>query len=231
MVDYSFKEDFQYKHENPYHERLGEFGDFVLRDHEAEAFRGRWNKDVFKREGNLFLEIGTGAGHFMIDYCADHPNDNFVGLDYRFKRSFYLVKKLAALEFKSFRYLRAKGERVEFMFGENELDGIFYFFPDPWPKTKHNKKRLIQEPFLKSAYKALKPGAIFYIKTDHDDYAAWMEREIKKCGLFDVILESKDLRLEHPDHLLCKYTTGFEKIFLEQKIKIKAFVLKSKKCL
>lgn len=229
MVDYSFKEDFKYKHENPYHERLGEFGDFVLRDHEAEAFKGLWNKEVFKREGNLFLEIGTGAGHFMIDYCADHPNDNFVGLDYRFKRSFYLAKKLAALEIKNFRYLRAKGERVEFMFAENELDGIFYFFPDPWPKTKHNKKRLIQEHFLKSAYNALKPGAIFYIKTDHDDYAAWMEKEIKKCGLFDILLESKDLRLDHPEHLLSKYTTGFEKIFLEQGIKIKAFVLKSKK--
>lgn len=229
MVDYSFKEDFKYKHENPYHDRLGEFGDFVLRDHEAEAFKGLWNTDVFKREGNLFLEIGTGGGHFMIDYCSDHPLDNFVGLDYRFKRSFYLAKKLAALEFKNFRYLRAKGERVEFMFGENELDGIFYFFPDPWPKTKHNKKRLIQGHFLESAYKVLKPGAIFYIKTDHDDYAAWMEREIKKCGLFDVLLESKDLRAEHPEHLLSKYTTGFEKIFLEQGIKIKAFVLKSKK--
>jgi tRNA (guanine-N7-)-methyltransferase len=217
MVDYSFKEDFKYKHENPYHERLGEFGDFVLRDHEAEAFKGLWNKDVFKRDGNLFLEIGTGAGHFMIDYCVDHPNDNFVGLDYRFKRSFYLAKKLAALDLKNFRYLRAKGERIEFMFAENELDGIFY------------KKRLIQEHFLKSAYRALKPGAIFYIKTDHDDYAAWMEREIKKCGLFDVLLESKDLRHEYPEHLLSKYTTGFERIFLEQGIKIKAFVLQSKK--
>ena len=115
------------------------------------------------------------------------------------------------------------------MFEENELDGIFYFFPDPWPKTKHNKKRLIQEPFLKSANKCLRPGGIFYIKTDHDDYAAWMEREIKKCDLFEILLESKDLRAEHPEHLLAKYTTGFEKIFLEQGIKIKAFVLRSKK--
>ncbi|NOT80815.1 MAG: tRNA (guanosine(46)-N7)-methyltransferase TrmB [Bacteriovoracaceae bacterium] len=229
MVDYSFKEYFKYKHENPYHERLGAFSEFVLRDHEAEAHKGKWNKEVFKKEGELFLEIGTGAGHFMIDYCRDHPEVNFVGLDYRFKRSFALAKKLSEVVVKNFRYLRAKGERIEFMFEENELDGIFYFFPDPWPKTKHNKKRLIQEPFLKSAYKTIKPGGIFYIKTDHDDYALWMEREIKKCGLFDVILESKDLRLEHPDHLLAKYTTGFEKIFLEQGIKIKAFVLRSKK--
>lgn len=230
MTDYSFKEDFKYKHENPYHDRMGEFSDFVFRDHEAEAFKGLWNKEVFKREGPLFLEIGTGAGHFMIDYCTDHPDQHFVGLDYRFKRSFYLAKKLSTLEFKNFRYLRAKGERIEYMFAENELDGIFYFFPDPWPKTKHNKKRLIQETFLKSAHKTLKPGGIFYIKTDHDDYAAWMEKEIKKQGdLFEILLESKDLRAEYPEHLLAKYTTGFEKIFLEQGIKIKAFVLRTKK--
>lgn len=229
MVDYSFKEDFKYKHENPYHDKLGEFSDFVLRDHDAEAHKGKWNKEVFKRDGELFLEIGTGAGHFMIDYCIDHPEHHFVGLDYRFKRSFHLAKKLATLEFKNFRYLRAKGERIEYLFEENELDGIFYFFPDPWPKTKHNKKRLIQETFLKSAHKALKPGGIFYIKTDHDDYAAWMEKEIKKCDFFEILLESKDLRAEHPDHFLAKYTTGFEKIFLQQGIKIKAFVLRTKK--
>jgi tRNA (guanine-N7-)-methyltransferase len=171
----------------------------------------------------------------MIDYCFDHSNDHFIGLDYRFKRSFYLAKKLAALNKdnkdspKNFRYLRAKGERIEFLFGENELDGIFYFFPDPWPKTKHNKKRLIQEPFLKSAYKVLKPKAYFYIKTDHDGYAEWMEKEIKKSGLFDIVLQSSNLRDEFPDHLLSQYTTGFERIFLEQKIPIKAFVLQSKK--
>lgn len=230
MVDHSFKEDFKYKHDNPYHDRLGQFDEFVLRDHEAEAHKGQWNKLVFKRESPLFLEIGTGAGHFMIDYCLDHPDHNFVGLDYRFKRSFQLAKKLSTLEYKNFRYLRAKGERIEFMFAENELDGLFYFFPDPWPKTRHHKKRLLQEPFLKSAHKVLKAGAIFYIKTDHDDYAEWMDREIKaQPHLFEVILESRDLRAEYPEHFLAKYTTGFEKIFLKQGIKIKAFVLKTKK--
>lgn len=229
MVDHSFKEDFKYKHDNPYHDRLAQFSDFVMRDNESEAYRGRWNQEVFKRDGKLFLEIGTGAGHFMIDYCADHPDHNFVGLDYRFKRSFALAKKLAAIENKNFRYLRAKGERIEFQFAENELDGLFYFFPDPWPKARHHKKRLIQQPFLHSAYKVLKPGAIFYIKTDHDGYAEWMEKEIKEFGKFEILLESKDIRAEHPDHFLCKYTTGFEKIFLQQGIKIKAFVLRSNK--
>lgn len=230
MVDNSYKEGFKYKHENPYHDRLEAFADFVMRDDEAEVHRGSWNKDIFKKDGPLFLEIGSGAGHFMIDYCQDHPEHHFVGLDYRFKRSFQLAKKLATIENKNFRYLRAKGERVEFIFAENELDGIFYFFPDPWPKARHNKKRLFQKPFLEAAFRALKPGGIFYVKTDHDGYAEWMKEEIEKVtDKYELILESKDLRVEFPEHFLAKYTTGFEKIFLTQGIKIKAFVLKSKK--
>lgn len=230
MVDNSYKEGFKYKHENPYHDKLEAFADFVMRDDEAEVHRGNWNKDVFKKDGPLFLEIGSGAGHFMIDYCQDHPEHHFVGLDYRFKRSFQLAKKLATIENKNFRYLRAKGERIEFIFSENELDGIFYFFPDPWPKARHNKKRLFQKPFLEAAFRSLKPGGIFYVKTDHDGYAEWMKEEIEKVtDKFELILESKDLRVEFPEHFLAKYTTGFEKIFLTQGIKIKAFVLKSKK--
>lgn len=229
MEDHSLKEDFKYKHDNPYHDKLGAFDDFVMRDNESEIFRGKWNDDVFKKPGELYLEIGTGAGHFMIEYCEKNPTHNFVGLDYRFKRSFQLAKKLAVIENKNFRYLRAKGERVEFIFSENELDGIFYFFPDPWPKTRHNKKRLIQAPFLEAAFKVIKPGGIFYIKTDHDDYAEWMKREITAFKKFEIILESKDLRVDYPNHLLSQYITGFEKIFISQGIKIKAFVLKSTK--
>jgi tRNA (guanine-N7-)-methyltransferase len=229
MDDHSLRADFKYKHDNPYHDKLGQFDNIVMRDNESEVFRGKWNTEVFKREGPLFLEVGSGAGHFMMEYCQKNPSHNFVGLDYRFKRSFSLAKKLAKLDYRNFRYLRAKGERVDFIFNENELDGIFYFFPDPWPKTKHLKKRLFQGPFLEACYKSLKPNGILYVKTDHDGYAEWMEAEILKFKKFKVILQSKDLRSEYPDHLLSEYITGFEKIFISQGIKIKAFVLQSNK--
>ncbi len=230
MTDHSFKADFKYKHTNPYHDRLAEFSDFVMRDNDAEKFSGKWNQEVFKRAAPLCLEIGTGYGDFMMDYCQKYPEMNFVGLDYRFKRSFTVAKKLSEHPSRDFfKYLRAKGERIEFMFEENELDHLFYFFPDPWPKTRHNKKRLIQKPFLDSAVRTLKPGATFWIKTDNDDYAEWMEREISAHGGFEYILKSKDLRAEYPEHFLASFETKFEKIFLSQGIKIKAFVLKNKK--
>lgn len=229
MTDHTFNEDFKYTTKNPYHDKLAEFDGFVFRDHEAEENKGKWSSEVFKREAPLCLEVGSGYGQFMRDYCEKNPEVNFVGLDYRFKRCFELAQKLAKHPNKNFRYLRAKGERVEFMFNPGEVDRIFYFFPDPWPKARHNKKRLFQEPFLQSAYKILKPGGKLLVKTDHDEYAEWMKEVMAESELFNVTFATDDLHKEYPEHFLADFPTKFEKIFLKKGINIKAFVLESKK--
>lgn len=229
MTDLTFSETFNYTHQNPYHDKLSEYADFVLRDKEGEAYQGIWNQDIFKRKAPLMVEIGSGHGDFMMDYCENNPSVNFIGIDYRFKRSFQLAKNLEKKNLSNLKFLRAKGERIEYLFGNNEVDRLYYFFPDPWPKTRHHKKRLFQAPFLNSAYKVLRPGGEIHIKTDHDGYALWMLEEISKSPLFELTFSTMDLRGEHPTHSLAQFTTKFEKIFIKKGILIKAFCLKSKK--
>ena len=228
-MDKSFSQDFIYSHKNPYHEKLSAFDDFVFRDHLSEENKGRWNKDIFKKEANLNLEIGSGYGHFMMEYCLKNPDINFVGLDYRFKRSYTLVKKLQSHPYKNFRYLRAKGERIDFIFEEDELNNIFYFFPDPWPKARHNKKRLFQRPFLERAYRVLRPMGKIFIKTDHDEYANWMLEVINNQDLFELKFFTNNLWEETTEQFLTSFQTKFEKIFRSKNINIKGFVLESKK--
>ena len=236
-MDHTYRPDFVYKHDNPYHDRLGEFQEFVLRDTEGEAYRGTWNEKYFKRQAPLYLEIGTGHGDFMMEFCERNRDANFVGLDYRFKRSYHLAKKLSKMEDKNFCYLRARGERIALTFAENEVDGIFFFFSDPWPKKRHHKKRLFQEPLLQNAYQILKPGGKLYVKTDHDGYAEWMENLLQNQGQFVTNFKTKNLWEELAGGVfaadsvpfLSTFQTKFEKIFVSQGTKIKAFELTSTK--
>jgi tRNA (guanine-N7-)-methyltransferase len=225
--NFCYRSDFKYTHDNPYHDRLGIFEQFVLRDEAAETNVGEWNQKIFQNSFPLEVEIGSGYGEFMLEYCQKNPQINFIGMDHRFKRSFQLAKKLSQLEHKNFRYLRARGERIEFMFAESEVQSLFYFFPDPWPKTRHHKKRLFQKPFLNAAHKVLKPGGTLFVKTDHDGYFDWMLNQIKEEKRFEIILQSRDLRREYPEHFLSQFTTKFEKIFLSQGTLIKSIVLRN----
>ncbi|MEX0797895.1 MAG: tRNA (guanosine(46)-N7)-methyltransferase TrmB [Bacteriovoracaceae bacterium] len=223
--DFAFKQDFKYKHDNPYHDKLGLFDHFVLRDDEGERHRGNWSQEVFKNDNELAVEIGTGFGHFMMDYTQKNPSENFVGLDHRFKRSFHLARKLEKLEHKNFRYLRARGERLHHLFGESEISKLFYFFPDPWPKNRHHKKRLFQKTFLDIAHQTIRPQGEFLIKTDHDGYFEWMLDELKDETRLKIQMVTHDLKKEFPDHFLASFETKFEKIFIKKGIKIKAMVL------
>ncbi len=227
--DHALKADFQYTHSNPYHDKLSLFQEFVLRDAECEQFGGRWNLDVFQREAPLHLEVGSGFGKYMAEYCAANPQVNFIGMDYRFKRSFQVAKKLHKVGHRHFRYLRAKGERIGFMFAPGEVDTIHYLFPDPWPKARHHKKRLFQSPFILAMHKILAPQGTVLIKTDDPGLYEWMQEFLQLpeiSPLFTIEMQTQDLWCEYPQHALCQFKTHFEEIFLQQGKKINAMVLR-----
>ncbi len=227
-LDAAYTDGFSYTHKNPYHDKLDKFSSFVFRDLEAEQFRGKWRSDLFHNDSVLNVEIGSGFGHFMREYVSDHPTENFIGMDYKFKRAFTLAAQLSKIPTKNYKYLRAKGERLAFMFDNHEIDNLFLFFPDPWPKSKQKKKRLFNDHLLTTVHPLLTSTGKMFIKTDHDDYAKQMEEVIEQSHLFEVELKTFNLRKEHPEHMLSKYITKFEKIFIAQNIPTKAFVIKPK---
>jgi len=201
----------------------------VLRDNEAENFAGNWQSKVFENSLPVHLEVGTGFGHFMQEYCLKNREVNFVGMDYRFKRSFQLAKKLERLGLDNIRYLRARGERLGHLFAESELEALHYYFPDPWPKNRHKKKRLFQAPFLNMVKSTVRNGGRFYIKTDHYELFTFMLKQLEGFDCFEVHLQTRDLWGEAPSHFLASFQTKFEKIFLSQGTKINAMELEVRK--
>ena len=236
MISHEFESRCYLRKElNPYNEKLRQFDSFVYLDTEAEIFKNNWQKNVFNNQNPLTVEIGVGYGDFMFNYCQTHPNQNYIGLDIRFKRSFGVAKKLETLPEKNFRLLRAQGQRLPWLFAEREIDQLFCFFPDPWPKTKQHKKRLFQKKFLDSLSTLIKKNGFIFFKTDHTDLYEWTLREIEKCEKLKLVWKSNDLYKSFNEltdsntknllHNLVTFQTKFEKIFLQQKSLIKAIIL------
>jgi tRNA (guanine-N7-)-methyltransferase len=220
---------------NPYHDKLKQFENFVFLDHQAEEFKGQWNQHIFKNANPLIVEIGVGYGDFMTHYCSQFPQHNFVGMDIRFKRSFSVAKKLEESELSNIRFLRAQGQRLPWLFAHKEIDQIFCFFPDPWPRKKQHKRRLFQKELLQSLGSTLKENGNLLFKTDHQEMFEWVLNEVSQCSNLKILWKSFDLYQDY-NHIsdekikellstMVTFQTKFEKIFLQQSTTIKALIL------
>lgn len=217
---------------NPYSERLKEFPGLAFSDHATETSRGEW-RDRFASGGRdaagaprpLHVEIGCNTGHVTRAWAERDPASLFIGIDWKFKTVHRGAEKSAEKGLRNILFLRANVERLEYMFGEGEIDFLYLYFPDPWAKKSQWKNRWLKEDNLRRAARAVKPGGVFHVKTDHDGYFAWMEEAFAKVGdLWTVEKLTRDLHAGHPNPTALKIpdVTLFESLFIKDGIKIKS---------
>jgi tRNA (guanine-N7-)-methyltransferase len=128
-------------------------------------------RDVFGNDNPLALEIGCGVGDFVAQTAQDHPDWNFIALDYYNKGCLKTCKRVDELELKNVRVLRTEARRfVSERLCLGSLVAVYINCPDPWPKKRHRKRRLVQRPFVEFMADYLCPGGHFYFATDFDDY-------------------------------------------------------------
>ena len=126
---------------------------------------------LFTAEQPLELELGSGDGSFTLQYAQAHPGRNIVALERLLGRITKLDRKGHRAELKNLRLLRAEAAYVlEHLLPPGTLDAIHVYFPDPWPKKRHHKNRLISEPFPPLSKRLLKAGGVVYLRTDDIDY-------------------------------------------------------------
>lgn len=129
-------------------------------------------KKIFPRQDLFFLEIGFGMGDVTHSIAEKNPDKGYIGIEVHTPG---VGKLLSEIEKKGLKNLKAiehdAVEVLENMIPDSSLDGIHIFFPDPWQKKKHNKRRLIQPGFTKLLASKLKKGAYLYAVSDWEDYA------------------------------------------------------------
>jgi len=130
---------------------------------------------AFGRAAPVILEIGFGMGETTARIAAAMPEKNFLGLEVHAPGVGALLKLIAERELKNVRVVQHDAvEVVQQMIAPDSLAGIHIFFPDPWPKARHHKRRLVQPPFVKLLASRLSPGGYLHCATDWEHYAQQM---------------------------------------------------------
>jgi len=123
----------------------------------------------------LILEIGSGMGETTAAIAAAQPDTDFIAVEVHGPGVGSLLRRIDEQGLKNLRVIRHDAvEVLEHMIADASLAGIHLFFPDPWPKKRHHKRRLVQPPFAALAARKLAPGGYLHAATDWPDYAAQM---------------------------------------------------------
>lgn len=126
--------------------------------------------------GAMDLEIGSGKGTFLVQQAALEPDVDFLGIEWAKKFWRHAADRARRHALGNVRLLWADATVfVRNYVADATLRRVHIYFPDPWPKARHHKRRTVQAPFLRELHRVLRPGGEIRLATDHAEYFAWME--------------------------------------------------------
>lgn len=180
----------------------------------------------FKRNKKLFIEIGMGKGKFIFENAKKNKNINFIGMEKEKSVIYIPAKKFDLNENKNIKNLKlinSDAKDLKFWFKSEKIDKIFINFPDPWPKKKHSKRRLVFVDFLTLYWDILKIDGTIEFKTDQKFLFDFFLEQIIIFKKFEISYKSLDLH-ENSKEII---TTEYENRFISENKKI--YFLKLKK--
>ncbi|UJH90535.1 tRNA (guanosine(46)-N7)-methyltransferase TrmB [Antarcticibacterium sp. 1MA-6-2] len=182
----------------------------------AYPLKGNWNKDFFKNENPIVLELGCGKGEYSVALAMQHPNKNFIGIDIKGARFWRGAKTALEEELNNVGFIRTQIELVDLLFEEGEVDEIWITFPDPQIKYKRTKHRLTNTEFLKKYKRILKSGGMVNLKTDSEFMHGYTLGLLHGEG-HEIIQANHDVyKNEYSPKEVTGIQTFYEKQYLEQ---------------
>lgn len=140
---------------------------------------------LFPKSQKTVVEIGFGMGEATIEVAKDFPETGFLAVDVHQPG---IGKLLASIEECGLTNIRVMDEDAHLilhaMIDDESLDGIHLFFPDPWPKTRHHKRRIVNDEFISLIYSKLKLGGTFHVATDWYPYVEWIKERFAQSQSF-----------------------------------------------
>lgn len=163
-------------------------------------------RDLKPDAREVWLEIGFGGGEHMAGQAARDPDLLIIGVEPFLNGVASALRHVDEQVLANVRVHQGDAREVVARLPDGCLDRVFILFPDPWPKARHHKRRIVQADFLAELARKLKPGGRLRFATDWADYADWTLERVLKSGLFDWPAETADdWRVPPADHLTTRY--------------------------
>lgn len=141
---------------------------------------------LFGRTAPTLVEIGFGMGNSLAEMAERHPDNNYIGIEVHRPGVGALLKLIETKQLRNIRVFNADAiDVLNQKIPTNSLDAVYLFFPDPWHKTKHKKRRIVQPEFVDKIAEHLKVGGQFHMATDWEDYAQQMMKVMSESSKFD----------------------------------------------
>ena len=163
-------------------------------------------RTLFPDAQDVWLEIGFGGGEHLAGQAARHPGVGIIGAEPFIDGVAKLLTAIDEQALTNVRVRRGDARDLVAQFADQSIDRAFILFPDPWPKTRHRKRRLVQPAFVAELARILKPGAKLRFATDWADYANRALADLLRDGRFAWTAErADDWRVAPGDHVTTRY--------------------------
>jgi len=167
-------------------------------------------QQIFGNPNPVALEIGSGMGDFVAQMAVLHPDWNFIAIDYYNKGCLKTCKRIDKAGLDNVRVVRDEARAfLERCIPRGSLRAVIINCPDPWPKQRHRKRRLVNSEFVNFLAGFMRPGADFYFATDFDDYGLDVAEMMPMVDTFVNVLAPDQYRHGLEGYPLSKYMLKF----------------------
>lgn len=163
-------------------------------------------KDNIHKSKKLFFEIGFGSGDIIYKQAKLNPENIYIGIEYYRKGIAQLIEKIETTKLENLKIFHGDARRVLANIPDEIFDEIWLFFPDPWPKKRHSKRRFIQLEMIELLHRKIKQGGKLLISSDDKNYIAWTLSLIFMRNFFNWLSdEPSDWKHPNNDYFGSKY--------------------------
>jgi tRNA (guanine-N7-)-methyltransferase len=173
-----------------------------------EQYKGKW-QEAFEKDQPLHIEVGTGKGRFITEMAKANPHINYMGIELYDSVIIIALDRLIEADLPNLKLLNVNASNLAEYFAKNDVDRVYLNFSDPWPKNRHEKKRLTYSDYLKRYEDILVDGGEIHFKTDNQGLFEYSLMSFSQYGLLLKYLSLDFHKSDYEGNIMTEYEEKF----------------------